>query len=840
MAVLIDNKTDIILDVFDSLATPAFILDATAKIVSLNATARTVFLYSPDNIIGRNIGELISLGNDLRPEIPTLLDFGPHEHLQKETTGGTHFESLCKKKNGEFFFARVSVVPYNGKDRKVVIMHDISTQKKLQQRASQRSKELSIFNTFSKILTRHTDIGMILEETIQMLLSRMGVDKGWVYLMDDEAGELRLAAHRGLSKALLRDVSRLKPGECFSGKVFASGRRLLVKKASEDPRVLYRDPTIESMAGVPITSKGTMLGVLGLGSGERTSFTSLDIQLLKIIASELGVAIENSKLIAQLRDKMRQVELINEVSGIINSSLSIGTVFRIMVSELRKLIVYDRASLLLYNEKAKNLIILALDTDMKTILKKGVKAPLETTSAGWVIENNLPLINEDLASEIRFPLDEKLLREGIRSTISIPLFQDKIMGVFNLDSTEPRKYSEKDLQILLPVAKHISIALENAFLFEEISREKKEWEKTFDAITDMVWIEDDRQRIIRANKTLFMKAGLLAFQVAGKQCREVLSRIGIHPSECLCRKTVSTKRPSFQEVKGAGGNIFHFWAYPLMDNDGQLYAVVHYLKDVTSRKRLEQQLIRADKLASLGTLVAGIAHEINNPLGIIAGYSEALLDRAKEKRLLAVEEFEDFPEYLDTIHSEMFRCKEILRSLLEFARPHGGTFRRLDVNELIKEVILLVNHKAARLKHNLELRLNRDLPKIAADPGSLRQLFMNIIINSMYFTPEGGSIVIETCTDESRGVKTEIDTVTISISDTGIGIPGDALDKIFDPFFTTKAVGEGTGLGLSICHKIAEEHGGTIDVESEVGRGTRFIIKLPAGPDRSDDQTSRY
>jgi two-component system NtrC family sensor kinase len=560
----------------------------------------------------------------------------------------------------------------------------------------------------------------------------------------------------------------------------------------------------------------------------------------KVVNRKADPNIENAKLIKELKDKMGQIELINELSGIINSSLSIGTLFRIIVSEIKKLIDYSRASLLLFSEKENNLLIYALDTGMKTKMKKGVRAPIETTSAGWVIKNNKPWINEDL-NEIKFPLDKKLFDEGIRSTVSIPLFHDKILGVFNLDSTEVSKYSEKDLQILLPAAKHISIALEKALLFEEISREKKEWEKTFDAITDMVWIEDGRQHVIRANRTLLLKTGFSAIEDAGKRCGDVLQRIGINTDECLCSDTISHKRPSFKELKGTGGGIFHFWAYPLVDEEGKLYAIVHYVKDVTAQKRLEQQLIRSDRLASLGTLVAGIAHEINNPLGIIAGYSEALIERAKDETLRKNKSFEDFPEYLETIHNEIFRCKGILGSLLDFARPSCGTFREIDINELIKEVILLVNHKAKRLSHHIELRLNRDLPKIYADPGSLRQLFMNIIINSIYFTPERGSIIIESEMDTGRQHKNFDDAtyrIKVSVKDTGTGIPSYISNKIFDPFFTTKPVGEGTGLGLAICHKIVEEHSGSIDAESEEGKGTAIIIRLPAHARHHKDSRS--
>jgi two-component system NtrC family sensor kinase len=534
---------------------------------------------------------------------------------------------------------------------------------------------------------------------------------------------------------------------------------------------------------------------------------------------------------AQQRDHAAQAELISELSGIINSSLSIGTIFRMVVSELRKIIAYSRASLLLYNERDDELLIFALDTDMRTVMKKGVKAPIAGTSAGWVVRNNKPWISYDL-NETEFPLDRKLLAEGIRSTISIPLFHDRMLGVFNFDSTEPSRYSVKDLDLLLPVAKHIAIALENALLFEEISKEKKEWERTFDAFTDMVWIEDGRQRVVRTNHALLARTGFSKAGILNKPCAELLQTLGFAVGEkCLCTETLLSKRPSFRELKSGIGGIYHFWAYPLIDEEGRLYAIVHYLKDVTAQKRLEQQLIRTDKLASLGTLVAGIAHEINNPLGIIAGYSEALLDRAGDNALAGLREFEDFPEYLKTIHSEIFRCKGILKSLLEFARPSGGTFREIDINELIKEVLLLLTHRTARLKHTLELDLNRDVPKIYADAGSLRQLLLNLLLNAIYFTPEGGSIFIKTDADDAPqrpGLSACPSRVRLSVRDTGAGIPPGLIDRIFDPFFTTKPVGEGTGLGLTICHRIVEEHGGAVDVASEPGKGAAFTITLPS------------
>jgi two-component system, NtrC family, sensor kinase len=827
MKTLVRKEAAATLKTFDLLNIPVFLIDESFAVVSCNESAARVFHYTGEEMAGKALNTIVLPDRRNMYKMPSPYRSAPYD--LSSAFPNTHFIFSCMKKNGDFFDAKVSIIPSqeNGSSLRLVVVQDVSEQRILQRKAFQRTKELAIFRTFADILARHEEIEVIMQETIDMLLDTMEVQQGWIYLLDTATDQL----HLRVSKSQIRgphSAKDLKQGECLFGKVFGSGMPLLVERASQDPRVtsLQTGPEgIESVVAIPIRSKGVFLGVLGLASRRQSFFTSMDTQLLMPVANMLGVAIENIRLIEQLHWNMKQIELINELSGIVNSSLSIGTIFRMMVSEIRKLIDYDRASLLLYDEKEDNLLIFALDTDMHTIMGKGVRAPIEGTSAGWVVRNNKPWINRDL-SDTEFGLDRKLLKEGISSTVSIPLYHDKILGVFNFDSRKPANYSERDLDILLPVAKHISIALENALLFQEISRDKKEWEKTFDAITDMVWIEDMHQRIIRANMTVLARASLTSAEAVGKSCGELLARVGALEEACLCPETMAGKRPCFRELKGMSGNIFHFWTYPLVDDEGRLYALVHYLKDVTSQKRLEQQLIRSDKLASLGTLVAGIAHEINNPLGIIAGYSEALLDRAKDETLLTVPEFEDFPEYLQTIHNEIFRCKGILRSLLDFARPTGGTFREIDMNELIKEVILLVNHRAKRLNHNIVLRLDRDIPKIFADPGNLRQVFMNIIINSMYFTPEGGSITIATERAAEGGLLQHDPGIGVTISDTGAGIDPAILGKIFDPFFTTKPVGEGTGLGLSICHKIIEEHGGSIDAVSEPG-GTTFIIWLP-------------
>ncbi len=800
--VLSEVRPETALEVLDLVGLPAFALDKESRITSINQAAQVIFSYTPPEIAGKRVDLVI-------PDFQSLI-------------GAENMESLCLRKDGEAFPAEFSVFDY--KSIRVVAVRDVSERKRLEQKAVQRTKELNAFSALTTTVSKSMDTARIAGEAVGMIMGVMGAEAGWIYLVDEETGELRLKEHKGLTDTFFKEKS-LKPNQFFSGRVAASGRPLTVRKASEDPRVdrpRMAEAGIESIAGVPILSRGAVLGVLGVASRTPSRFTAMDMKLLVMLGNHIGIALENARLFEKLTEKITQIGVISEVAGIINSSLSIGAIFRLLASETRRLVRYDRASINLLTPGGKWMNIFAVDTEMATRLTKGMKAPVEGTSSGWVTLNNKPFINSDLKAAAAFPLDERLLSEGIRSTVSVPLYHGTVLGSFNLDSTEPGAYSERDLEVLVPVAKHISIAIQNATLFEEISREKKEWEKTFDAITDMVWIQGPSQEIMRANRSVLKRTGLPYKEVMGEKCSVILRALGINPCETPCPSIMECKEPTFREVADGRGNTFHFWTYPLLDDDGRQFALVSYCKDVTGQKKMEQHMLRSDKLASLGRLAAGIAHEINNPMGIIAGYSEALIDRARDEKLLALGEFEDFPEYLETINKEIFRCKNILTGLLDFARPSGGTAREVDINDLVKEVLLLVRHKVEKAGQSVVLEAGQGLPMLSAEPGQLRQLFMNLIINSLYFMPKGGKVTIRTAVSlDGREVET-------SVSDTGCGIPHDYIHKIFDPFFTTKPTNEGTGLGLAICHRIVEDHDGSIEVESELGAGTTFTVSLPA------------
>jgi len=816
---ILDSFQDTMLlwEVLDGMHLSAFSTNGDFTITDCNATVKTRLFFQKDEIINLSVFDIIRISPSIQ-----------RDTLKKKSSV---LEGRCFRKDRENFPARISFVKHSGGF--IVVVEDRSELIKIETRARHRKKEINTFNALSETLSNATELREMIKGALGALVNTMNCGAAWVYLKDAASGDLKLCCFKGESGTVFEDPEILRPYECFIERVILSGKALLVKNALDDPRVAPRTvkaPGFKSLGGVPLfvknigdTSSRTA-GVLCIADRMSDYFSSLDIQFLSSIGNQLGVAIENARLIASLKEKVKQIELINEISSVINSSLSIGHIFRLVFSEIKKMIGFDRASINLLEEHRNVLKIFAIDTKRPTRLTKGVISPTDKTSAGWVTINQKPWINRDLQNEIAFSYDSVLLGEGIRSTISVPLYKDRPLGALNLDSISPEKYSEKDLGVLLPIAKHLSVALENALLFEEISKEKREWEKTFDAITDIVWIEDLNGKVLRVNKAVIEKSGKAEISLIQKSSGEIFNMLQIVDVADLSLESFECKKKLFKEVKGLNGRTYYFWTYPLLNSDGNIYGVVNYLREVTEQKKLEQQLVRADKLASLGMLVAGVVHEINNPLGIIAGYSEALMDRAGDPELKAVNAFEDFPEYLETINNEIFRCKDRLKGLLDFARTSSGNYRKIDINGLIKEVTLLVKHGARTHDHRIELDLQRDIPETVADPGAMRQLLINIIMNSLYFIDTKGKIVISTSYVKDP---CSHDSICIKVTDNGKGISRDIVDKIFDPFFSTKDVGEGTGLGLSICHRIVSEHGGTIDVESREGIGTTFIVKIP-------------
>lgn len=237
----------------------------------------------------------------------------------------------------------------------------------------------------------------------------------------------------------------------------------------------------------------------------------------------------------------------------------------------------------------------------------------------------------------------------------------------------------------------------------------------------------------------------------------------------------------------------------------------------------QRKLIQSEKLASIGTLVTGLAHEINNPLASVASCAEGLIERLKttmEQNGQSHKELETFPEYLQIICDETYRCKSIISGLLNFSRQSEPKFEQININRVIQDTLSVVQYQFQSNVNKIKLNLSDESCNVIGDPQQLKQVFMNLVINSIHATEGGGDISISTYQKQT--------VVQIIFKDSGAGIKTEHLDKIFDPFFTTKPTGKGIGLGLAICYGIIDVHSGRIEAFSDgLGKGATFTITLP-------------
>lgn len=281
------------------------------------------------------------------------------------------------------------------------------------------------------------------------------------------------------------------------------------------------------------------------------------------------------------------------------------------------------------------------------------------------------------------------------------------------------------------------------------------------------------------------------------------------------------KEGKFQEMetgiqaKGGERRLISWRFSAMKEEGGRVVALVGVGRDLTEKQRLELQLIQSAKMASLGEMAGGIAHEIRNPLAITSSAAQILLKKGNDPELLQ--------ECAEKIRLAATRAAAIIETLLRFARPSEGLSEQVDVNAAVEETLSLIGHQISLQSIEIDKQLSPALPKVKGNKNQLQQVFMNIIMNAYYAMEEGGRLAIESRLTPA----TPQPVIEIRFTDTGNGISEQHLPRVFDPFFTTMPAGKGTGLGLSIAYSIVHQHGGTIGIESEVGKGSTLTVTLP-------------
>ena len=441
----------------------------------------------------------------------------------------------------------------------------------------------------------------------------------------------------------------------------------------------------------------------------------------------------------------------------------------------------------------------------------GGKAPYP-----WWTEETLEKISGDLA--------EAMVKGAVRLE---ELFKKKNGEQFwvEITSTPVRK----DGEFKYYLANWVDIT-ERKQAEESLRESELKYKTLVEATSDITWEVDDEGWFTFVSPKIKDVLGYEVNEVVGRKRTLDLVAEGEAPKWLGRFKKINAKRAPFFgfEVTHLHKNgtpvVFEMSGIPLFDSAGDFKGYVGTNKDVTGRKQMQEQLAIADRLASVGELAAGIAHELNNPLTGVIGFSQLMLEKEMPG---------DIKEDMEVVYGEAQRASQVVGNLLTFARKHAVVKQMLNINSVIAKVLELRAYEQRVENISVEARFDPTLPEIMADYFQLQQVFLNIIINAEYFMKKAHQKGKLTITTEKVNSK-----VRASFADDGPGIDKEILGHLFDPFFTTKEVGEGTGLGLSICHGIVAEHGGRIYVESKLGKGTTFIVELPIGSARRKGGTA--
>jgi two-component system NtrC family sensor kinase len=375
-------------------------------------------------------------------------------------------------------------------------------------------------------------------------------------------------------------------------------------------------------------------------------------------------------------------------------------------------------------------------------------------------------------------------------------------------------------------------ALDHARLFETLGTAKRIWERTFDAIPDGIIVHDHQMRIIRCNAHASEMMDMEPSEAIGLTCADAFSRL------------FGERAAAYHMGQGAGGTAAS--SFELQAEDGRRYLVsvaslgeaasqpgsVITWSDVTELSEMQEQLARSRRLATVGQLAAGVAHEINNPLATITTCAEASLRNMRRSSVGAAEEGRDSTFYLEEIVRQAFRCKEITRGLLDLSRQRRAHRVPCNINQMAAQCVRLIEDRVQAESIKLNVNLDPEVGEVATDASMVRQVLDNLMSNALDAIGESGVISVSTHHEDFR--------VAIEVADTGAGIAPEMLVRIFDPFFTTKDQGKGSGLGLAISYTLAEALGGALTVESKQGMGSRFRLWIPRRPPETTIEGSRH
>lgn len=510
---------------------------------------------------------------------------------------------------------------------------------------------------------------------------------------------------------------------------------------------------------------------------------------------------------------------INSVALAIGRFATLDAMLEHALLKVLEVVQTDAGGIYLLDEAHEELHLVVHQGMSEAVWRDFDRLKLGEGLSGRVAQDGQPIVVRNLADDPR--LTRMAARDmGFRAFASVPLRSNlKTYGTLNVHARTDREFSEEEVQLLTSMASQIGLAVANAQLYLRLQASERKFRGLVENAEDVIYLTDDRGRITYASPAL---ERLLGWSLGDVYRRGLSLTDIVHPEDRAPVEAALARMLQGHVLRALEFRLMQFdqkgfrWFSqtngPLRDETGTLTGIHCIAHDITSRREMQEQMLKAERLAHLGRMAANIAHEIRNPLGAIVN----------SIKLLRRSEAGSDPRLLDIVTEEADRLDAIIREFLLFARPPARSSVTCDVGELLDSTAELFR-RDARVPDDIAVRVSYTpaLPAIFADPNQVRQVLWNLLTNAVESMRGPGAIDIEAWLDPVGNA------VAIAVTDDGPGVSD--RDAVFEPFYTTKA--QGTGLGLAIVARIVRDHGGSLAVEDAAGRGGRFTFTLPLAAD---------
>ncbi len=529
---------------------------------------------------------------------------------------------------------------------------------------------------------------------------------------------------------------------------------------------------------------------------------------------------DKERLTASLQQRVQELTVLYRIGKSVTGLMDQEQLLQRIVEAGVFITQAEEGFLLLHDETQQELYLRAAK-NLGEQRAQSLRLPIDDSLAGQVFRTGKPVRLDQSRVGAALKVKTGFL---VRAILQVPLMLGtKVKGVLAVDNrVADRTFTENDEYLLATLADYAAIAIENARLYEQVKLSEQRYRDLFVNAYDLIFMLNETLTITTINKVGEQLTGYTLAELLGRPLRALCASESWAGAEPYLRELLAGRSVApfeLELVRRDGEPVYLEVSAQGIQNGVGLKGVHCIARNLTERRRLEQQLLQSEKLSAIGQLVAGVAHELNNPLTSVSGYAQLLL---RDERL-PPEPRQD----LEQIYVQAERAAKIVQNLLIFAREHKPERTIGSVNEALRRALALQQYQLRVENIGVRLELDPGLPPTTADFHQLQQVFLNLITNARYaMVQKGGqgTLTLRTSLEQRPGGEAQI---RIEVVDTGVGIPERDLQKIFNPFFTTKPVGQGTGLGLSICFGIVKEHEGQIWAESQIGVGTCVVVTLP-------------